>query len=60
MSRPGKYDPPLGEYLGEFTDELETGEHIVEFVTGGLKNYTYKTNTKKLEPRHVISNNVAF
>ena len=48
MSHPGKYDPPLGEYLGEPTDEMETGDHIVEFVTGGLKNYTYKTNTKKL------------
>ena len=47
MSRKGEYDPPLGDYLGELTDELESGEHIVEFVSGGPKNYSYKTNTNK-------------
>ena len=35
VSRPGQYDPPLGDYLGELTDELDSGEHIVEFVSGG-------------------------
>ncbi len=44
VSRPGQYDPPLGDYLGELTDELGGGEHIVEFVSGGPKNYSYKTN----------------
>ena len=44
VSRPGQYDPPLGDYLGELTDELSGGEHIVEFVSGGPKNYAYKTN----------------
>ena len=44
VSRPGEYDPPLGDYLGELTDELETEEHIVEFVSGEPKNYAYKTN----------------
>ncbi|XP_052760046.1 uncharacterized protein LOC128202914 [Mya arenaria] len=47
VSRPGQYDPPLGDYPGELTDELSEGEHIVEFVSGGLKNYAYKTNTNK-------------
>ena len=47
VSRPGEVDPPLGDYLGELTDELDTGEHIVEFVSGGPKNYAYKTNTGK-------------
>ena len=47
MSRPGQYDPPLGDYLGELTDELEAGEHIVEFVSGGPKNYGYKINKNK-------------
>ena len=45
VSRPGQYDPPFGDYLGELTDELGTGEHIVEYVSGGPKKYAYKTNT---------------
>ena len=45
VSRPGQYDPPLGDYLGELKDELK--DHIVEFVSGGPKNYAYKTNTNK-------------
>ncbi|MCG8048774.1 MAG: DNA polymerase [Candidatus Thiodiazotropha taylori] len=44
VSRPGEYDPPLGDYLGELTNELDTGEYIEEFVSGGPKNYTYRTN----------------
>lgn len=47
VSRSGQYGPPLGDYLGELTDELKTVEHIVEFVSGGPKNYAYKTNTNK-------------
>ena len=44
VSSPGKYDPPIGDHLGELTNELKKGEHIVEFVSGGPKNYAYKTN----------------
>jgi hypothetical protein len=44
VSKPGEYDPPLGDYLGELTNELSRGEHIVEFVSGGPKNYAYRTN----------------
>ena len=47
VSRPGQYDPSLGDYLGELTDVLEAGEHIVEFMSGGPKNYGYKTNKNK-------------
>lgn len=43
-SKEGQYDPPLGDYLGELTDELSEGEYIEEFVSGGPKNYAYKTN----------------
>ena len=46
VNRPGQYDPHLGDYLGELTDELK-GEHIVEFVSGGPNNYAYKTNKNK-------------
>ena len=44
VCRPNEYDPPLGDYFGELTDELGNGEYIVEFVSGGPKNYAYKTN----------------
>ena len=39
---------PLGLYLGQFTDELG-GDKIVEFVSGGAKNYGYKTRKGKVE-----------
>ena len=37
-----------GVYLGEMKDEVE-GDHIVEFVSGGAKNYGYKTARGKVE-----------
>ena len=37
-----------GDYLGDMTDELD-GEHIVEFVSGGAKNYGYQTSGGKFE-----------
>ena len=37
--KPGQVDLPLGEFLGEFTDEV-SGDPIVEFVSGGAKNYS--------------------
>ena len=48
ISRPGEYDPPLGDYLGELTDEL-CGDWIVEYVSGGPKNYAYRTNREGTE-----------
>lgn len=47
VSRPGQYYPPLRDYLGELTDELEAGENTAEIVSEGPKNYAYKTNTNK-------------
>ena len=44
VHEPGKPDPPLGDYLGELTDELK-GDHITTFLSGGPKNYGYVTNT---------------
>lgn len=32
-----------GDKLGDMTSELKPGEHIVEYVCGGAKNYSYKT-----------------
>ena len=39
---------PTGDFLGDLKDELN-GDHIVEFVSGGPKNYAYHTAEKKTE-----------
>lgn len=41
-TRRGEWKPPLGDYLGDLTDEV-SGNTITHFVTGGPKNYAYKT-----------------
>ena len=43
----GQPEVELGDYLGDFTSELEEGEFIQEFVSGGPKNYAYVTNNGK-------------
>lgn len=43
ICRPGVNEVPLGDYLGELTDELDPGDYIQEFVSGGPKNYAYRT-----------------
>lgn len=47
ISRPGEYEPKLGDFLGEFTNEInpDEGEFIQEFVSAGPKNYSYRLNT---------------
>ena len=44
---PNHYSPKLGDYLGEFTNEIDPteGNHIIEFVSAGPKNYSYKLDT---------------
>ncbi|KAL9960272.1 hypothetical protein ACROYT_G033710 [Oculina patagonica] len=39
---------PLGDFLGDFTDELEVGDHITEFAAAGPKNYGYRTSQGKV------------
>ena len=46
ISRPGEYEPELGNYLGQFTNEIDEG-YIEEFVSAGPKNYAYKLNNGK-------------
>ena len=46
VSISGAWDPPIGSFLGDMTDELRKpygeGSCITEFVSGGPKNYAYK------------------
>lgn len=53
LSRPGEWEPPTGDYLGELTDEIaqNNGNHIVKFTSGGCKNYTYTTDTDNIETK---------
>ena len=46
---PQQPQPVLGDYLGEFTNELDDGDYIVEFVSGGEKNYGYQTKLGHVE-----------
>ena len=46
-AREGQWEPSLGDYLGELTDELSEGDFITEFVRGGPKNYTFTTHKNK-------------
>ncbi|XP_032236055.2 uncharacterized protein LOC5510896 [Nematostella vectensis] len=40
-SKPGDWHPPRGDYLGDLTNDLDEGEYITIFVSGGPKNYGY-------------------
>ena len=46
LYEPGKPEPPLGDYLGDLTDELD-GDYITSFTACGPKNYAYETNSNK-------------
>ena len=46
--QPGQADIPLGDLLGDMTNELEDGDYITEFVSGGPKNYGYITKSGKV------------
>ena len=47
--KPGQAHVPLGNYLGDFTNELKENDFIEEFVAAGPKNYAYKTNQQHVE-----------
>ena len=41
--KPGQPNIPLGGHLGDMTNELKDGDHIIKFRSAGPKNYGYKT-----------------
>ena len=45
----GQPNPVLGDYLGDFTSELDSDDYIVEFVSAGPKNYGYQTHKGHVE-----------
>jgi len=49
LKEPGQPNPPLGNYLGQFTSELDADDYIEEFVSGGPKSYGCKTKNGKVE-----------
>ena len=46
---PGQKKPELGDYLGDFKNELSEGDTITQFASGGPKNYGYQTKQGKQE-----------
>lgn len=42
-----QWNPPVGDYLGELTNELDEDDWITEFVCNGPKNYAYQTHNGK-------------
>ena len=51
IHQPSKPNPSLGDYLGDLTDELDSGDYITTFISGGPKNYAYITNNGKTETK---------
>ena len=58
VNKPGGPKAPLGDYLGDWTNEITPkngpGSYITQFACGGPKNYAYiinngKKNTVKYE-----------
>ena len=47
VSREGDWEPPLGPYLGDLTDEIGGDDFITEFCSGGPKTYGYRTAAGK-------------
>ena len=47
--KPNSPTLPLGNYLGDFINELDPGDYITEFAAAGPKNYGYKTFKGKVE-----------
>ncbi|XP_067296541.1 uncharacterized protein [Pseudorasbora parva] len=43
VSRPGDWEPPLGDHLGELTSEIEYDDFITEFCSSGPKSYGFRT-----------------
>ena len=65
LSKPGYYEPKLGDYLGDFTDEINKqgeGDFIQKFVSGGAKNYAFitKNGISKAIVKGFSLNNVAI
>ena len=47
IQKPGEPSIPTGNYLRQYTNELDEGDHIVEFVAAGPKNYAFNTKQGK-------------
>ncbi|XP_032227446.2 uncharacterized protein LOC116610891 [Nematostella vectensis] len=47
LHRPGEWKPPLGDYLGDLTSELDEGDFIDCYSSTGPKSYAYTTYSGK-------------
>lgn len=42
VMKEGEWEFFIGDYFGEFINELDEGDWIIEFVCNGFKNYVYQ------------------
>ena len=51
VHREGEYLPKTGDFLGDFTNEIspKDGNFIKSWISGGAKNYSYKTDLGKTD-----------
>jgi G:T-mismatch repair DNA endonuclease (very short patch repair protein) len=57
VSRNNEPDVPIGQFIGDMTDELEAygpGSYITHFVSGGPKNYAFKIYSTKNKREEVV------
>ena len=57
VSKPGQENLPIGDYLGDLTDELADygeGSYVTEFISAGPKNYSYKVYSTKDKKIHQV------
>lgn len=47
-SKDGDWEPPLGPFLGDLTNELDHDDYIVQFCSSGPKSYGFRTANGKM------------
>ena len=59
LEEPGQRNPLLGDYLGEFTSELETDDYVEAFVSGVPRITGTKPRRAKSNAKSVVSGSTA-
>ena len=53
--KPNQPKLPLGDFLGEFTDKMREGDHIVEFASARPRNFVTVLLVEKSNVKYVAS-----
>jgi len=58
LEEPGQPNPPLEDYLGESTSELEADDYVEEFVSGVPRIMGTKPRRAKSNAKSVVSGSI--